>query len=106
MYDLPFSAPLFDTATVDRVLAQAERPIAALAEIGRTLKAAGRVIVVEDFDRLSERSSGTARNPIATLRNWFAEAGLECDRVHPIDTERGLLVVAVARRASLATVAA
>lgn len=107
MYDLPFAAPLFDTAIADRVLAQAERPVAALAEIARTLKSGARCIVVEDFDVLSE--AGRAQrlaNPMATLRAWFAQAGLACDRIHPVDTERGHLVVAVARRVSPATVAA
>src|SRR5690606_2064673 len=37
MYNLPFAAPSFDTATIDRVLAQSELPAAALAEIARTL---------------------------------------------------------------------
>ncbi|HKE94148.1 MAG TPA: metalloregulator ArsR/SmtB family transcription factor [Povalibacter sp.] len=108
MYDLPFSTPTFDTATVDRILAQAERPVAALAEIARTLRAGARLVVVEDFDRLSERTvdARPTRNPIAMLRAWFAQAGLACDRVHPIDTEHGLLVVAVARRISAASAAA
>ena len=55
MYDLPFAGPLFDTVTVDRVLATAERPAAALSEIARTLKHGGRAVVIEDFDALSAR---------------------------------------------------
>src|SRR6185436_13982183 len=35
MYDLPFAGPLFDTVTVDRVLATAQRPSTALTEIAR-----------------------------------------------------------------------
>jgi ArsR family transcriptional regulator len=95
MYDLPFAGPLFDTVTVDRVLATAQRPAAALSEISRTLKSGGRAIVIEDFDTLT--GAGTA-NPIATLREWFARAGLECQRVHPVDTEDSHLLVALARR--------
>lgn len=106
MYDLPFSTPVFDTATVDRVLASSDRPVAALAEIARTLKSGARLILVEDFDRLVDLSVDTAGNPLALLRSWFAQTGLECDRIHPLDTEQGLLVVAVARRSSPATVAA
>jgi ArsR family transcriptional regulator len=95
MYDLPFAGPLFDTVTVDRVLAAAQRPAAALSEIARTLKSGGRVVVIEDFDTLSGASSA---NPIATLREWFARAGLECQRVHPVDIEDAHLLVALARR--------
>lgn len=104
MYDLPFAAPLFDTAITDRVLGQADQPVAALAEIARTLKHGARLVVVEDFDALA--AADTATNPIATLSSWFAQAGLECGRVHPIDTEHGHLLVALARRVSPATVAA
>lgn len=95
MYDLPFAGPLFDTVTVDRVLGTAQRPAAALSEIARTLKDGGRAVVIEDFDTLS---GAGAANPIATLREWFARAGLECQRLHPVDTEDAHLLVAVARR--------
>lgn len=103
MYDLPFAAPLFDTAVAERVLAGAERPILALAEICRTLKHGGRAIVIEDFDALSAASSA---NPIATLREWFGKAGLEFSRVRPVDTEAGHLLVAIGRRVAHSTVAA
>jgi DNA-binding transcriptional ArsR family regulator len=103
MYDLPFAAPLFDTAVAERVLADAERPVLALAEICRTLKHGGRAIVIEDFDALSAAS---AANPIATLREWFAKAGLEISRVRPVDTEAGHLLLAIGRRVAHKTVAA
>jgi SAM-dependent methyltransferase len=103
MYDLPFSAPLFDTAVAERVLADAERPLAALHEICRTLKHGGRVIVIEDFDALSAAS---ASNPIATLREWFGKAGLDFSRVRPLDTEAGHLLVAIGRRVARTTAAA
>jgi DNA-binding transcriptional ArsR family regulator/precorrin-6B methylase 2 len=103
MYDLPFAGPLFDTVTVDRVLATAQRPSAALNEIARTLKDGGRAVVIEDFDALS---SAGALNPIAKLREWFALAGLECQRVHPVDTENAHLLVALARRPAQTTAAA
>jgi DNA-binding transcriptional ArsR family regulator len=107
MYDLPFTAPLFDTATADRVLARAERPVAVLSEMARTLRSGGRVVVIEDFDALADTLGDAASgNPIATLRDWFARAGLECTRVHPIDTETGHLLVALARRADRTTAAA
>ncbi len=95
MYDLPFAGPLFDTVTVDRILATAQRPAAALSEIARTLKDGGRAVVIEDFDALS---AAGATNPIATLRQWFARAGLDCQRVHPVDIENAHLLVALARR--------
>jgi DNA-binding transcriptional ArsR family regulator/precorrin-6B methylase 2 len=103
MYDLPFAAPLFDTAVAERVLADAERPVLALAEICRTLKHGGRAIVIEDFDALIAVSPA---NPIATLREWFAKSGLEITRVRPVDTEAGHLLLAIGRRVAHKTVAA
>lgn len=103
MYDLPFAAPLFDTVVVERVLARAERPLVALAEISRTLKHGGRAVIIEDFDSLVAASSA---NPIATLREWFGRAGLEFSRVRPVDTEAGHLLVAIGRRIARSTAAA
>jgi ubiquinone/menaquinone biosynthesis C-methylase UbiE len=102
MYDLPFASSLFDTAIADRVLAQAEDPLAAVTEIARTLKQGARLVVVEDFDALDDGKT----NPIATLRAWFAETGLDCGRIHPVDTEQGHLLVALARRKTRAASAA
>lgn len=103
MYDLPFGAPLFDTVIAERVLAAAERPLAALVEISRTLKHGGRAVIIEDFDSLIAASPA---NPIATLREWFAKAGLEVSRVRPVDTEAGHLLVAIGRRVARSTAAA
>ena len=103
MYDLPFAGPSFDVATVGRVLAAAEHPIAALAEIARTLNPGGRLLLVDDFDALEQACRG---NPITTLRQWFASAGLEFVRVHPLDTEHGHLLIAIGRRLHAAIAAA
>jgi ArsR family transcriptional regulator len=103
MYDLPFAVPLFDTVIIERVLAEAERPLVALAEISRTLKHGGRVILIEDFDLLTGASGA---NPIATLRDWFGKTGLEFSRVRPVDTEAGHLLVAIGRRVARSTAAA
>ncbi|MDY0065247.1 MAG: metalloregulator ArsR/SmtB family transcription factor [Steroidobacteraceae bacterium] len=102
MYDLPFAAPMFDTTTVDRVLAGAERPAAALREIARTLRPGGRLVIIEDFDALSELSD----NPIATVKKWIAAAGFECTRVRPLDAGAAHLLITLARRAERTTAAA
>jgi DNA-binding transcriptional ArsR family regulator len=102
MYELPFAAPVFDTATADRVLAQAQRPVAALTEIARTLKPGGRLVVIEDFDALS--AAGT--NPIAMLRQWLERAGFATTRVHPVDTESMHVLIALARRVGRTNIAA
>ena len=74
MYSLPYDDASFDTVSIDRVLAAAERPAAAIAEAARTLRPDGRLIVIEDFDQIDARASD---NPLSQLRRWFAAAGHE-----------------------------
>lgn len=133
MYDLPFAGAVFDTATIDRVLASADRPVQVLQELARVSKPGGRLMVIEDFEALSDldqseldpvefgpadsrrahaghtardRSASGRPNPIALLRGWFASAGYECLRVHPVDTDAGHLLVALARRVDQARTSA
>ena len=41
-----------------------------------------------------------------SLRAWFAEAGLECRRLRPLDTTAGLMLIALAERRPEAAIAA
>lgn len=103
MYDLPFDTGTFDTVTADRVLAAARRPLLALGEIARALRTGGRLVLIEDFDALHEAVDG---NPINTLRDWFVRSGLECTRIHPVDTQSAHLLIAVGQRVPRAIAAA
>jgi SAM-dependent methyltransferase len=103
MYDLPFDERTFDVVTVGRVLAGADHPVAAIKEIARVLKEGGRLLLIDDFDALEQAFGG---NPLTALKGWFAEAGLDFVRVHPIDTEHGHLLIAVGRRRMAAEAAA
>ena len=93
MYSLPFDDASFDTVSIDRVLAAAEQPAAAIAEAARTLRADGRLIVVEDFDQIDARA---ADNPLSQLRRWFAAAGMSADRLRPCDLGVRHFIVALA----------
>jgi ArsR family transcriptional regulator len=95
MYRLPFDDARFDTVTIDRLLAAAERPSSALAEAVRTLRPGGRLIVVEDFDQMDARSS---ENPLSLLRQWLTGAGLSADRLRPCDLGGRHYVLALAAR--------
>src|SRR5580658_228609 len=72
MYELPCEDGAFDLVTIDRVLAQADRPAAVLAEAARTLRPDGRLVAIEDFEQLA---GGAADNPLAQLRRWLTAAG-------------------------------
>jgi DNA-binding transcriptional ArsR family regulator len=93
MYSLPYDDASFDTVSIDRVLAAAERPAAAIAEAARTLRPDGRLIVIEDFDQIDARAPD---NPLSQLRRWFAAAGMNTDRLRPCDLAGRHFIVALA----------
>jgi ubiquinone/menaquinone biosynthesis C-methylase UbiE len=96
MYRLPSADASFDLVTLDRVLVHAERPEAALTEAARTLKAGGRLLIIERFDDIGARGG----NPLLLLRRWIAAAGLETQRLHPCEVESGHYLIALAGRAA------
>jgi DNA-binding transcriptional ArsR family regulator len=91
---LPQPVQSFDVVFIDRVLANAERPAAALQEAARVLRPGGRIVLVEDFDALERRTPDA--NPLALLRGWLADAGLACDRLRPFDVSGAHLLLAAA----------
>jgi ArsR family transcriptional regulator len=101
---LPHVTGEFDTAILDRALAANVRPVDALREIARLLGSRGELLLVEDYDALALRAA--VDNPLAALREWLAEAGLVCTRLHPIDVDGQHLVLAVAHPAGTVSAAA
>jgi ArsR family transcriptional regulator len=90
MYELPFAADSFDVVSFDQVLSTAAQPGQALREAARVLKRGGRVIIVEDQQRLQ---SAVEDKPQVALRSWLEGAGLRCDKLKPLRTgERKLLL--------------
>lgn len=100
MYALPWDAGAFDTVTIDRVLAGAERPSEVLREAARVLRPAGRLLVIEGYDAL-EACAGA--NPLPQLRGWLVGAGLALQRLAPCELESGHHLLALARLAPAAT---
>lgn len=106
MHELPFEARSFDVITIDRVLADARRPVLALKEAARLLRAGGRLLVIEDYDKLDVANAATGSHALRNLRDWLTEAGFETQRLRPLDTAGRHLVIALSRhRASLAAAA-
>jgi ArsR family transcriptional regulator len=97
MYELPYPDHSFDTVTIDRVLARAKRPEAALVEAARMLRPEGRLIIVEDFDQFD---AATAGHPFSQLRRWLEHAGLDAGRLRPCDLAERHFIVALARHKS------
>jgi len=97
MYSLPCEQGAFDIVTIDRVLALAEQPVAALQEAARALRPGGRVVVVEDFELLAARA---VDNPLAQLRRWLAAGGFVDVRLRPCDLQARHFILALARHSS------
>jgi ArsR family transcriptional regulator len=95
MYALPCVDQSFDTVSMDQVLAQAERPAAALAEAVRALRPGGRLIMIEEFDALDGQGGD---NPLRRVRRWLSAAQLEPERLLPCDLAAGHYLVALAHR--------
>lgn len=89
-------AASFDAVVLDRVLGSEARRSEWLRECGRVLRAEGRLMIVEEYEALSERARGG--NPLAALRSWLAEAGFVCERLRPADAGRTHVLVATASR--------
>ena len=70
MYGLPFADDDFDTAILDDVLSEAERPIDAIAEATRILRPGGRLLLLAsvDAEQLPDLKSRMA--------GWCVETGL------------------------------
>lgn len=92
----------FDAVVLDRVLTGPPRPEELLRETARVLRASGQLLVIEDYEALSERAAGG--NPLAVLRDWIARCGLVCVRLRPLDVgaQHLLLAIATPERAAAA----
>ena len=95
MYALPFETSAFDTVSIGRVLAGAERPADVLTEAARTLRKSGRLVVVERFDDIE---ACTGANPLQSLRQWLDRGGLRLARLRPCDLASGHHLLALAHR--------
>ncbi len=100
MYALPFADGEFDTAILDDVLADAERPSEALGETVRILRDSGRLLVLQSLRGLQ------ASELASRLAGWCAEAGLRVAPARSIPARDPAWLLAVATRQDAADAAA
>jgi ArsR family transcriptional regulator len=106
MHELPFETDSFDLVTIDRVLADARRPVLALKEAARLLRPDGRLLIIEDYDKLDAANPASDAHALRNLRDWLAEAGFEAQRLRPLDIAGWHLLIALSRHRRSLTAAA
>jgi DNA-binding transcriptional ArsR family regulator len=92
---LPFPVASFDAVIADRV---DDPELAALREAARVLRPGGRLIAIDDYDRLEDGAVGA--NPLAVSRDRMARVGLTCTRLRPLDLDRARLLLTIAASAA------
>ncbi|SOB80996.1 transcriptional regulator, ArsR family [Sphingomonas guangdongensis] len=90
LYALPLPDDAADVAVIHHVLHFAQQPAAAIAEAGRVLAPAGRLLIADfaPHDREELRASeGHVRLGFAddAVLGWFAEAGLAPERIETLE---------------------
>jgi hypothetical protein len=60
------------------------------------------LLLIDDYDRLADLDSSdseteSAGNPLQKLRGWLQAAGLQVQRLHPLDTDTDHLLLAEGR---------
>jgi ArsR family transcriptional regulator len=100
MYCLPLGDDEFDTAILDDVLFDADRPADAIAEAVRVLRPGGRLLLLSATE---QRQFG---EHAARLANWCAGNALRLGRARPIPAKEPEWLLAVATKHDAATAAA
>ena len=100
MYRLPLGDDEFDTAILDDVLFEAERPMDAIAEAVRVLRPGGRLLLLATT---GQRRFG---EHAAMLANWCAGSELRLARARSIPAKQPRWLLAVATKHDAATAAA
>jgi DNA-binding transcriptional ArsR family regulator len=94
LQSIPHPGASFDAVILDRALGGHRRPMSLLREAARVVRPRGRLVTIEDYDDLAQQATGG--NPLRSMREWIAEAGLRCVRLRPLDLGDHHLIVAAA----------
>jgi ArsR family transcriptional regulator len=100
MYRLPLGDNEFDTAILDDVLFEAERPTHAIAEAVRVLRPGGRLLLLAATGQRDFHDNATQ------LASWCADSGLRLAPARPVPAKQPEWLLAVATKHEAATAVA
>jgi ArsR family transcriptional regulator len=95
--DLERAGAPFTLVVLDRPRAAADELARALALAGAALVPGGRLWVFEGYEMLEHSGQRIVEHPLARLRRLLREAGLECERLSPLESDGEHVLAAAAR---------
>jgi DNA-binding transcriptional ArsR family regulator len=98
--DLGRAGAPFGLIILDRPRAAADELAHALALAAAALLPSGRLWVFEGYEMLEQSGQRVIEHPLARLRRLLQEAGLNCERLSPLESD-GEHVIAAAARAQV-----
>ncbi|HEY8052101.1 MAG TPA: metalloregulator ArsR/SmtB family transcription factor [Steroidobacteraceae bacterium] len=95
--DIARAGSSFDGVILDHPATGGEALARLLAEVRLAVTPAGRVWIFQRYDSLENAHERVVEHPLARLRRLLGTAGLECERLSPIEADGEHVLAAVAR---------
>ena len=87
----------FDAVILDHPASGGAALARLLAEVRAILAPAGRLWIFEPYDSLERSDERVVEHPLARLRRLLSAAGLQCERLSPIEADGEHVLAAVGR---------
>ena len=95
--DLARLGRTFDAVLLDRLASPSDEALAGLlAAARRALSPGGHLLLFERYDTLESSRGRVVEHPLARLRRLLTEAGLNCERMSPIEADGQHVLAAAA----------
>ncbi|HTD11683.1 MAG TPA: metalloregulator ArsR/SmtB family transcription factor [Steroidobacteraceae bacterium] len=98
--DIAGAGSCFDAVILDHPAMGAAALTRLLAEVRALMSAAGRLWIFERYDLLESAHERVVEHPLARLRRLLGAAGLQCERLSPIEADGEHVLAAVSRVAA------
>jgi DNA-binding transcriptional ArsR family regulator len=100
--DLARAGSSFDAVLLDHPCSEGESLARLLSDVRHVLAPGGRLWIFEPYESLESTRERVVEHPLARLRRLLGAAGLECERLSPVEADGEHVLAAVARPAAQA----